>query len=111
MGTYTFSAGPTGTSGQNNLYLSTDQMEINGCILQRTGTWDFVLAEPTEYGIWTTSGMGKGCPKASNIADFEYSYADGVGSFIFEMFTITLKRPMASTPLTTITRSKEYFRG
>ena len=109
VGTYAFTAGPVGgITGGNSLYLSTEQLEINGCILQRTGTWDNVLDIPTEYGIWTVQGKSKGCPKATNIADYEYSTEDGntVNTF-FETYTISFKKPVMFTPLTTITHTKE----
>ena len=109
VGTYAFTAGPVGgITGGNSLYLSTEQLEINGCILQRTGTWDSVLDGPTEYGIWTVQGKSKGCPKATNIADYEYSSVEGnTQTQFFETYTIGFKKPVMFTPLTTITHTKE----
>ena len=109
VGTYAYTAGPVGgISGGNDLYLLTEQFEINGCVLQRIGTWDDNLDEPTEYGIWTVQGKSKGCPKATNIVDYEYSFLNGtVTNTQFETYTIGFKKSVINTPLTTITHSKE----
>lgn len=108
VGTYTYIAGPIGgIIGGNELYLLTEQFEINGCLLQRIGTWDSEKDAPTNKGIWTTTGNNKGCPKASNIADYDYSTVSGTGLTDIEMYTFEFKRPVARTPLTmTSTHSK-----
>lgn len=104
VSTLSFTGGAFDGLNNNNLYLLMEQLEINGCILQRIGTWDQVLDEPTNFGIWTTEGKSKGCPKAANIADYGYSSKNGsVVNSVFETCTITLKRPVAYTPLTATT--------
>lgn len=111
VGTYAYIAGPVGgISGGNDLYLLTEQFEINGCVLQRIGTWygPDGLDDPTKYGIWTVQGKSKGCPKATNIADYGYSFLNGtVTDTLFETYTIGFKKSVINTPLTTITHSKE----
>jgi len=101
VGTASFIAGPIGaTNGANNqLYLVTEQFDINGCILQRIGTWDDGEDVPTNAGIWTTTSNNEGCPKPNNIADYDYASVS-VGICEREMFTFTFKRPVVRTPLT-----------
>ena len=100
VGTYSFVQGSLAATGSNDLVMVTEQFEINGCILQRTGTWDNSEDAPTEYGIWTTTGNTKGCPKPSNIADYEYPTVAGASTTEFEMYTFEFKRAVAKTPLT-----------
>jgi hypothetical protein len=108
VGTYSYVQSPPALDGGIDLSMVIEQFEINGCILQRTGTWDEAVGQPT-YGIWTTQGKSnKGCPKASNIADYEVLSREGsVESLVLEKYTFDFKRAVARTPLTTSTHSKE----
>lgn len=113
VGAYAYTAGPIGgIYGGNALYLLTEQFEINGCVLQRIGNWDSILDEPTECAIWRVEALqgtkNKGCPKATNIVDYKYSFLNGtVTDTQFETYTIGFKKSVINLPLTTIKHSKE----